>query len=107
MQQLSFGKQHLVRLLKRLGVACTVGFGVSLVATSPVYADDWPDQPITIVVPFDSGGSADRMARTLADPLAKQLGQPVVVENRPGGAGGLGATYVSRQKPDGNTLLLM
>jgi tripartite-type tricarboxylate transporter receptor subunit TctC len=70
-------------------------------------AGDWPTDPITIVVPFNAGGSADRMARTLADPLSAELGVPVVVDNRPGGAGGLGATYASLQPADGNTLLLM
>jgi len=70
-------------------------------------ADDWPQDPITIIVPFKAGGSADRMARTLAEPMGAELGVPVVVENRPGGAGGLGATYVNRQDPDGSTLLLM
>ena len=77
------------------------------VAASGAVAQDWPDGPITIVVPFDAGGSADRMARTLAEPLQQELGQPVTVENRPGGAGGLGATYVAQQPADGNTLLLM
>ncbi len=76
-------------------------------AAAPAAADDWPSEPITIVVPFNAGGSADRMARTLAEPMGEILGQPVVVENRPGGAGGLGATYVVQQPADGNTLLLM
>ena len=87
-------------------LASTV-IGSSFAGAFSAYAADWPNGPVTIVVPFDAGGSADRMARTLAEPLGKELGQPVVVENRPGGAGGLGATYVSRQDPDGNTLLLM
>jgi len=88
--------------LASLGV---VGF---LTGTAPVAAaDEWPADPINIVVPFKAGGSADRMARTLTEPLSAELGVPVVVENRPGGAGGLGATYVSRQPADGNTLLLM
>lgn len=79
----------------------------ALVAPGAANAQEWPDRPVTIVVPFDAGGSADRMARTLADHLTPVLGQPVVVENRPGGAGGLGATYVARQPADGNTLLVM
>lgn len=74
---------------------------------SAMAQDTWPDGPITIVVPFNAGGSADRMARTLAEPLGKEMGTPVVVENRPGGSGGLGATHVARQPADGNTLLLM
>ncbi|SFD95919.1 Tripartite-type tricarboxylate transporter, receptor component TctC [Sulfitobacter brevis] len=82
-------------------VGLTLGAGVAKAA------DDWPADPINIVVPFKAGGSADRMARTLAEPLSAELGVPVVVENRPGGAGGLGATYVSQQPADGNTMLLM
>lgn len=70
-------------------------------------SSDWPSNPISIVVPFNAGGSADRMARTLAGPLGEELGVPVTVENRPGGAGGLGATYVMQQPADGQTLLLM
>ncbi|TFF21873.1 tripartite tricarboxylate transporter substrate binding protein [Jiella endophytica] len=91
------------------GIAALALATVSGLSTTaaPARADDWPSGPVTIVVPFDAGGSADRMARTLAEPLGEKLGQPVVVENRPGGAGGLGATYVSQQEADGNTLLLM
>lgn len=89
--------------------AATLGVAsLSLTTGQAAAQTDWPEDPITIVVPFNAGGSADRMARTLTDPLSEELGVPVVVENRPGGAGGLGATYVARQSaPDGNTLLLM
>lgn len=86
----------------------TLGAAGVLASSGPAQsAEDWPSDPITIVVPFKAGGSADRMARTLAEPMGAELGVPVVVENRPGGAGGLGATYVSQQPADGNTLLLM
>lgn len=99
------------RVPRRRFLATTMlGAGIAMclgVLAHPARAADWPDGPVTIVVPFDAGGSADRVARTLADPLSRVLGQPVVVENRPGGAGGLGATHVSRAEPDGNTLLLM
>ena len=81
--------------------------GLMLGSGAAVADDAWPSDPITIVVPFNAGGSADRMARTLSEPLGEKLGVPVVVENRPGGAGGLGATYVNSQPADGNTLLLM
>lgn len=91
--------------LGRRAVLCAAA--VLSVAAGGAAAQDWPDGPITIVVPFDAGGSADRMARTLAEPLQEELGQPVTVENRPGGSGGLGATYVAQQPADGNTLLLM
>lgn len=90
-----------------LGLATATLAALGLGTGAAHAADGWPEDPITIIVPFNAGGSADRMARTLADPLSKELGVPVVVENRPGGAGGLGATYVSQQPADGNTLLLM
>lgn len=88
--------------------AAALGLGSLALGTGVARAaDTWPTDPINIVVPFRAGGSADRMARTLAEPPSGELGVPVVVENRPGGAGGLGATYVSQQPADGNTLLLM
>lgn len=87
--------------------AAAIGATGLVFSTGVAQADEWPSGPISIVVPFNAGGSADRIARTLADPLSAELGVPVVVENRPGGAGGLGATYASRQPADGNTLLLM
>lgn len=89
--------------------AATVAVVTALaLGTVPASAQDaWPDGPVTIVVPFNAGGSADRMARSLTGPLSEELGAPVVVENRPGGSGGLGATWVAQQPADGNTLLLM
>ena len=93
---------------RRRIIALTIAGAASMLAAPLAAQDgDWPSDPITIVVPFDAGGSADRMARTLAGPLGDELGVPVTVENRPGGSGGLGATYVTRQPADGQTLLLM
>ncbi len=92
------------RMGRRTAIAlCAAGFAMA----APAVAQEWPDGEITIVVPFNAGGSADRMARTLAEPMGEALGTPVVVENRPGGAGGLGATHMVQQPADGNTLLLM
>lgn len=88
------------------GIAGVFALGAAIVA-QPAIAQEWPDGPVTIVVPFNAGGSADRMARTLSEPMGEKIGVPVVVENRPGGSGGLGATYVMQQPADGNTLLLM
>jgi tripartite-type tricarboxylate transporter receptor subunit TctC len=70
-------------------------------------ADAWPTRPLTLVVPYPAGGVADQMARSLGHALSERLGQPVIVDNRPGANGNLGATWVARQQPaDGYTLLL-
>lgn len=68
-------------------------------------ADAFPSQPIRLIVPFAPGGGADTNARKIADPWSKVLGQPIVVENKPGAGGTLGASYVAQAAPDGYTLL--
>ncbi|MGS1107408.1 Bug family tripartite tricarboxylate transporter substrate binding protein [Achromobacter anxifer] len=72
---------------------------------APAQAADWPAQkPISYVVPFTVGGSTDVVGRVLAQKLADRLHQNVIVENKPGAAGGIGATYVAKAAPDGYTL---
>jgi tripartite-type tricarboxylate transporter receptor subunit TctC len=79
--------------------------GVFLVAVSTASAQEWPARPVRIIVPFPAGGSADLMPRIVAEKLSEKWGQPVIVENRPGAAGNIGADAVFRAEPDGYTLL--
>jgi tripartite-type tricarboxylate transporter receptor subunit TctC len=70
------------------------------------HAGEWPDHPVTMVVPLAPGGSTDYTARLLAEKLSKVLGQAIMIENKPGAGGNIGAAYVSHANPDGYTLLM-
>ena len=76
----------------------------ALAGTRSWAQDTWPSKAINYVVPFTPGGSTDVVGRVLAEKLAGPLGQPVVVDNKPGAAGAVGASYVAKAKPDGYTL---
>ena len=94
--------------LSRYSTLCGVALAGFFLATSMTVAQtpDWPTRPITIVVPYPPGASTDFIARLIRDPLAEQLGQTVVVENRPGAGGTTGAAQVANSAPDGYTLLV-
>jgi len=77
----------------------------ALLATGAL-AEGWPSRQITIVIGFSAGGSTDIVARLLAEDLRKSLGQPIVIDNRPGAGGNIGAALVAKAKPDGYTLLM-
>ena len=80
-------------------------FLLAVLLAWPAHAQDWPAKAVRIIVPFPPGGSADLMPRAVTEKLADKWGQPVVVENRPGAAGNIGADAVFRAEPDGYTLL--
>ncbi|CAG2152194.1 hypothetical protein LMG31506_04556 [Cupriavidus yeoncheonensis] len=83
-------------------VAALTVAGGAAIAASP----SWPQKPVSVVVPFPAGGSTDTIARMLAVPLNEKLGQPFVVDNRPGATGAIGATFVKRAPADGYTMMV-
>lgn len=92
------------------GVALRLGAAAVAVVTlcsAAVAADAaWPDRPVTLVVPYTPGTSMDTLARAIGPKLSQRIGQPVIVENRPGASGNIGTSYVANAAADGHTLLM-
>jgi tripartite-type tricarboxylate transporter receptor subunit TctC len=89
--------RYFIPLLAALGLSGVCG---------TAYAQTWPTKPIRVVITFAPGGSSDIVARLLSAPLQEKLGQTIIVDNRPGGGGTIGADIVAKAVPDGYTLLL-
>jgi len=79
---------------------------MSLVAANPAFAQSYPTRPIRFIVPFTAGTGPDILARILGEAMAKKLGQPIVVENKPGASGNIGTDLVAKAAPDGYTILV-
>lgn len=81
-------------------ISCVVG-----VASAQSPSPSWPSKPVTVVVPFTPGGGGDSLTRMLSQPLTEALGQTIIVDNKPGAGGSIGAKFVAAATPDGYTLL--
>jgi tripartite-type tricarboxylate transporter receptor subunit TctC len=92
-----------MRLSRRSALAAFAA-GALAVAGGPALAQAYPNKPVKLVVPFAPGGTTDIIARVVADKIQPALGQPMVVENRAGGGGSIGATETARSAPDGYSL---
>jgi tripartite-type tricarboxylate transporter receptor subunit TctC len=85
--------------------ACALAAAAIVLSAHTAAAQTWPSRPVTMMVPLPAGGTADLMAREVAQALSEEYGQPFVVENRPGASGNLAAAAVARAAPDGATFL--
>jgi tripartite-type tricarboxylate transporter receptor subunit TctC len=96
-------KQHISKLGKR--ILLIVG-SLAMLASSTAMAQTWPTKPIKLVIPFAAGGTTDILGRLLAQQLSKDLGQNVIVENKPGAGGNIAAEFVAQSPADGYTIML-
>ena len=86
-----------MKVIASLFAACALAVSAS--------ASAWPSRPVTFIVPYPPGGGTDVIARIIQEPLSRQLGQPIVIENRGGAGGSLGTAVAARATPDGHTML--
>jgi tripartite-type tricarboxylate transporter receptor subunit TctC len=95
-----------VHMILKMITRTVLGLALGVGAMAGALAQDYPNRPITLVVGYTAGGGVDTIARIVAEKLSANLGQPVLVENRPGVGAVIGASYVAKAKPDGYTLTL-
>jgi tripartite-type tricarboxylate transporter receptor subunit TctC len=92
--------------MKRRDLLSAALVGAVACLATPAVSQPYPNQPIRIIAPFPAGGLVDVLARAVGDEISKSLGQPVIVENKPGAGGNIGAELVAKAAPDGYTLLM-
>jgi tripartite-type tricarboxylate transporter receptor subunit TctC len=92
--------------LRRSLIGAVAACALSLLALHPAVAQDFPSRPMKLIAPLAPGGATDLVARILAERVGRHLGQPMVVENRPGAGGTVGSALVVQSPPDGHTLLM-
>ena len=92
--------------MRRFVLVAAAAFATFAGTGTAALAQAWPTKPIRVVVPLTPGSASDVMARIVADQLSQQLGQPIVIENRPGAGNTIGMSAVAKAEPDGYTLLV-
>src|SRR6185295_1288594 len=99
-------KEGVMMVSRQIFVAAMAALSALVLSSQLAWSQGYPDRLIRLIVPFAAGGNADINGRIVADIIYKALGHPVVVDNRPGAGGGVGAEFVARALPDGYALLV-
>src|SRR5262245_39005895 len=89
----------------KIGHLALTALTLAALGTSPANAQSFPSKPISIVIPLGAGGAMDGITRAIGEQLSQRLGQPVVIDNRPGGGMVIGSNAVAQSDPDGHTLM--
>src|SRR5688572_24069358 len=92
-------------ILGRRVLATLIASSVGILANNSATAQNYPNRPVTVVYPFAPGGSGGNILRSISDRLSESLGQPIIIESRPGAGTTVGARSVAKSSPDGYTLL--